>query len=73
MQSISGINIFESLSPEDMQDILLRPQTDISQYIKPDDRDILDRGVEEFEENVPLVAQIGYGFTPPGMLLPLVL
>jgi len=67
MQSISGINIFESLSPEDMQDILLRPQTDISQYIKPDDRDILDRGIEEFEENVPLVAQIGYGFTPPGM------
>ena len=68
MQSISGINIFESLSPEDMQDILLRPQTDLSQYIKPDDRDILDKGVEEFEENVPLAAQIAYGFTPPGMV-----
>ena len=69
MQSISGINIFDSpMSPEDMQDILLGPQTDISQYIKPDDRDILDRGIEEFEENVPLAAQIGYGVTPPGMV-----
>ena len=69
MQSISGINIFESLSPEDMQDILLRPRTDISQYIKPDNRDFLDKGIEEYEENVPLPAQILAGFTPPGMAI----
>jgi len=32
-----------------------------------DDRDYLDRAVGAYEENVPLVAQIGMGFTPAGV------
>jgi hypothetical protein len=31
-----------------------------------DDRDLLDRAVETYEEEVPLLAQIGIGFTPQG-------
>ena len=31
--------------------------------------DALDRLVTGYEENVPLIAQIGAGFTPPGMAL----
>jgi len=34
-----------------------------------DDRDLLDTVVEGYEENVPLLAQIGAGFTPPGMAM----
>ena len=33
------------------------------------ERDILDRVVEGYEENVPLVGQIAAGFTPPGMAM----
>ena len=33
------------------------------------ERDILDRVVEGYEENVPLVGQIAVGFTPPGMAM----
>ena len=32
-------------------------------------KDYLDRAVEGYEENVPLLAQIGAGFTPPGMAM----
>ena len=35
------------------------------------ERDILDRAVEGYEENVPLVGQIAAGFTPPGMAMDL--
>ena len=34
-----------------------------------DDRDLLDRSVETYEEDVPLLAQIGIGFTPPGLAI----
>ena len=34
-----------------------------------DNRDLLDTVVEGYEENVPLLAQIGAGFTPPGMAM----
>lgn len=34
-----------------------------------DNRDILDRSVEAYEENVPLLAQIAAGFTPPGLAI----
>ena len=36
------------------------------------EKDILDRAVEGYEENVPLVGQIAAGFTPPGMAMDLV-
>ena len=32
-------------------------------------KDILDRAVEGYEENVPLVGQIAAGFTPPGIAM----
>ena len=32
-------------------------------------KDYLDRAVEGYEENVPLLAQIGAGFTPPGVAI----
>ena len=31
--------------------------------------DLLDRAVTGYEENVPLLAQIAAGFTPPGMAM----
>tara|TARA_R100001460_G_C3557476_1_gene175597 strand:- start:1534 stop:3210 length:1677 start_codon:yes stop_codon:yes gene_type:complete len=34
-----------------------------------DDRDLLDRAVETYEEEVPLLAQIGIGFTPQGIAI----
>ena len=34
-----------------------------------DDRDWLDRSVETYEEEVPLLAQIGLGFTPQGIAI----
>ena len=36
------------------------------------EKDILDRAVEGYEENVPLVGQIAAGFTPPGMAMDVV-
>jgi predicted ABC-type ATPase len=71
MRDINDINIFDrAMSFEDINDILLTaPRTDISQYIKPDDRDFLDKSIEEYEANVPLLTQIGVGFTPPGMAI----
>tara|TARA_R110000796_G_scaffold10837_1_gene36370 strand:- start:47 stop:1360 length:1314 start_codon:yes stop_codon:yes gene_type:complete len=33
------------------------------------DKDLLDRAVEGYEQNVPLLAQIGAGFTPPGIAI----
>ena len=36
------------------------------------EKDILDRAVEGYEENVPLAGQIAAGFTPPGMAMDLV-
>jgi len=71
MRDYDNINIFDrAMSLEDMNDMLLTaPQTDISQYIKPDNRDFLDKGIEEYEANVPLLTQIGVGFTPPGMAI----
>ena len=68
MRDYNAIDIFSNpMSVEDMQDALLGPQTDISQYIQPDDRDLLDKTVEGYEENVPLPAQMLAGFTLPGM------
>jgi|9_EtaG_2_1085328.scaffolds.fasta_scaffold27447_2 hypothetical protein len=70
MRDYNAIDIFSNpMSVEDMQDALLGPQTDISQYIQPDDRDLLDKTVEGYEENVPLPAQIAAGFTLPGMAM----
>ena len=71
MRNINDINIFDrSMSLEDMNDMLLTdPQTDISPYIKSDNRDFLDRGIEEYEANVPLPAQMLAGFTLPGMAI----
>ena len=71
MRDYNDINIFDrAMSFEDINDMLLTaPRTDISQYIKPDDRDFLDKGIEEYEANVPLLTQIGVGFTPPGMAI----
>jgi len=71
MRDYNDINIFDrSMSLEDMNKMLLTaPQTDISQYIKTDKRDFLDKGIEEYEANVPLLTQIGVGFTPPGMAI----
>ena len=34
-----------------------------------DDKDILDRAVEGYEEKVPLLSQIGIGFTLPGLAI----
>ena len=42
---------------------------DIFQEGGPADKDLLDIAVEGYEENVPLVAQIAAGFTPPGMAM----
>jgi len=42
---------------------------DIFQQGGPADKDLLDIAVEGYEENVPLVAQIAAGFTPPGMAM----
>jgi len=68
MRDYNAIDIFSNpMSVEDMQDALLGPQTDISQYIQPDDRDLLDKTVEGYEEVVPLPAQMLAGFTLPGM------
>ena len=36
------------------------------------EKDILDRAVEGYEENVPLAGQIAAGFTPPGMAMDVV-
>ena len=71
MRDYNDINIFDrAMSFEDINDMLLAaPQTDVSQYIKTDNRDFLDKGVEEYEANVPLLTQIGVGFTPPGMAI----
>jgi hypothetical protein len=71
MRDYNDINIFDrAMSFEDINDMLLTaPRTDISQYIKTDDRDFLDKGIEEYEANVPLLTQIGVGFTPPGMAI----
>ena len=33
------------------------------------DKDLLDRAVETYEEEVPLLAQIGIGFTPQGLAI----
>ena len=70
MRDYNAIDIFSNpMSVEDMNDALLGPQTDISQYIQPDDRDLLDKTVEGYEEVVPLPAQILAGFTLPGMAM----
>ena len=45
---------------------------DIFQQGGAADKDLLDRVVEGYEENVPLPAQILAGFTPPGMAADLV-
>ena len=45
---------------------------DIFQQGGAADKDLLDRVVEGYEENVPLLAQIAAGFTPPGMAADLV-
>ena len=42
---------------------------DIFQEGGPAEKDLLDRAVEGYEENVPLLAQIVAGFTPPGMAM----
>ena len=42
---------------------------DIFQEGGPAEKDLLDITVEGYEENVPLLAQIGAGFTPPGMAM----
>lgn len=42
---------------------------DIFQQGGPAEKDLLDRAVEGYEENVPLLAQIAAGFTPPGMAM----
>jgi len=42
---------------------------DIFQQGGSADKDLLDIAVEGYEENVPLVAQIAAGFTPPGMAM----
>ena len=31
--------------------------------------DLLDMGVKAYEENVPLLGQIGVGLTPPGLAI----
>ena len=71
MRDYNDINIFDrAMSFEDINDMLLTaPRTDISQYIKPDNRDFLDKGIEEYEANVPLLGQMLAGFTPPGMAI----
>ena len=70
MRDINDINIFDrAMSFEDINDILLTaPRTDISQYIKPDDRDFLDKS-RGIRSNASLLTQIGVGFTPPGMAI----
>ena len=42
---------------------------DIFQEGGPAEKDLLDRTVEGYEENVPLLGQIAAGFTPPGMAM----
>lgn len=42
---------------------------DIFQEGGPAEKDLLDITVEGYEENVPLLAQIAAGFTPPGMAM----
>ncbi len=42
---------------------------DIFQQGGAADKDLLDRTVEGYEENVPLLGQIAAGFTPPGMAM----
>ena len=32
-------------------------------------KDLLDRGVEAYDENVPLLAKLGIGFTPQGLAI----
>ena len=42
---------------------------DIFQQGGAADKDLLDRTVEGYEENVPLLGQMAAGFTPPGMAM----
>ena len=61
---INNINIFE-----DDRDYLDSIVAGFNKNVPTveDDRDYLDRAVGAYEENVPLIAQIGMGFTPPGI------
>ena len=68
MRDYNDINIFdtpiEGIYQQALQDTLTSPSY-VSQYIKTDDRDAYDKLIEGYEENVPLLAQIAAGFTPP--------
>lgn len=68
MQMLKDINIFDSYDPS----LLLQQSqnTDVDFVNKllqqPMPKDALDIGVEAYEENVPLLTQIGIGLTPAG-------
>ena len=72
MRDYNDINIFdtpiEGIYQQALQDTLTSPSY-VSQYIKTDDRDAYDKLIEGYEENVPFLAQILAGFTPPGMAM----
>ena len=73
MRDYRDINIFDQ-TPLSLDETLALASTDTSRYVKPlsqlaeeDTRDFLDKSIEDYEETVPLGAQILTGFTLPGM------
>jgi hypothetical protein len=72
MRDYNDINIFDTplevSYQQALQDTLTSPSY-VSQYIKTDDRDAYDKTIEGYEENVPFLAQVAAGFTPPGMAM----
>ena len=73
MRDYRDINIFDQ-TPLSLDETLALASTDTSRYVKPlsqlaeeDTRDFLDKSIEDYEETVPLGAQILAGFTLPGM------
>ena len=73
MRDYRDINIFDQ-TPLSLDETLALASTDTSRYVKPlsqlaeeDTRDFLDKSIEDYEETVPLGAQILTGLTLPGM------
>ena len=69
IKTYEDINIFDP-SQYDPSLLLQQSNTDlVNKLIQKPTGDLLDRGVEAYEENVPLLAKLGIGFTPQGLAI----
>ena len=70
MEMLEEINIFDSYDSRDPSLLLQKSNTDlVNKLIQKPTGDLLDRGVELYDENVPLLAKLAIGFTPEGLAI----